>query len=310
MPGKRRSARQSHLALAQNVLAYIQERGMRRGDHLPEQLFSEHCGVSRTPIRSAFKILFENDILTWREEEGYFLNVDDASVLSQTLHRLGEGEQSLAQRILADRSQRRIDDVQSVSSLARRYNVSRHSVLNSLKILSQDGIVNQLPGRSWAFHPLLDTQGAVEQSLRFRMALEPQAILEPGFNFDRKKGGVIRRRMQELLQRGDGEINANVFLNLDTDFHSFVGECSANRFLRSALTTHQRLRHATQRNFSIPEFRLRQSLEEHIEILDSLQTGQLELAADLMLIHLRRSHSVRPDALNRGGPPMMHGGRA
>jgi len=277
---------------------------MKRGDHLPEQLFSDLCGVSRTPVRAAFRILLQGNVLSWREEEGYFLAADRAEDLAPALAAITDLEQSLAQKILADRSHRRIGDIQSVSALARRYGASRHAVLNALKILSQDGIVAQLPGRSWAFQPMLDSPAAVDQSLAFRLTLEPQAIREPGFALDRKKASAVAARMQDLLAAGEGRIAAAVFHATDTDFHSFIAEGSANRFLRSALIAHQRLRRATQAEVAIPDFRQRQALREHLEILESLLSNQFDLAADQMVLHLRRSRTARPEAVNRGAPPM------
>lgn len=309
MEQRRRSAYQGHLRLAQDILGLAQERGAKEGEHLPEQLYSELCGVSRTPIRSAFKILYEKEILSWREDEGYFLAVDGRDGLARAQDQLDEIEQSLAQIILTDRNQRRIGDVQSVSALARKYGASRHAVLNALKILSQDGIVSQMQGRSWVFQPLLDSPRAVDESLSFRMVLEPQAIQEPGFAHDRGRAASLARRMQDMLSAPEGGIRASVFLTLDTDFHSFIGECSANRFARSAILAHQKLRRATQSGLSIPDFRLRQALREHLDILDCLQAGQFDLAADLMVVHLRRSRTARPEAANRGAPPMTRRGR-
>jgi len=307
MEQRRRSAKESHLRLAREILSVAQERGAKRGDHLPEQLYSELCGVSRTPIRSAFKILFERDILSWREDEGYFLDIDGRD-LAQAQDQLDTMERSLAEIILADRSQRRIGDVQSVSALARKYGTSRHSVLNALKILSQTGVVSQLPGRSWVFQPLLDSPRAIDQSLSFRMVIEPLAILEPGFQLDRGKASTLARRMQDMLAVQDSGIRGTVFHNLDTDFHSLIGEGSANRFARSTILAHQKLRRATQTGISIPDFRLRQALREHLDILDNLGSGQFELAADLMVVHLRRSRTARPEAANRGAPPMLRRG--
>lgn len=309
MAESRRNNRQNHIALAQQVIDVILERGMIPGDHLPEQVFSEACGVSRTPIRSAFKLLEKKEILTWKEEEGYFLEKGQVNGLTEAVHRLEDMEVSLAQRILSDRAERRIDDIQSVSALVRRYDVTRHLVLNALKILSRDGVVTQLPGRSWAFQPMFDTPKAVDESLAFRLTIEPQAILAPGFIMDIKKAGLIKRRMRELLDTQEGHITSTGFLRLDTEFHSFIAECSGNRFARGALMAHHRLRRVTQKDISIPDFRLRQSLDEHLEILDSLERHQLELAADQMVLHLRRSRIRRPEAANRGIPPLMRGAR-
>lgn len=309
MAEARKTTRQNHLDLAQQILNLILARGLKSGDHLPEQAFSAACGVSRTPIRAAFKILEEKEILKWKEEEGYFLDADGAEEIAEAGRKLEALDNSLASRILSDRAERRISDVQSVSALVRRYGASRSTVLLALKILSRDGIVTQLPGRSWAFQPVLDSPNAVEESLTFRLTVEPQAILSPGFVLDPQRAGLIRAKTVELLNLGEGRITAAAFHRIDTDFHALIAECSGNRFISATLLAHQRLRQATQRDTQLPDFRLRQSLEEHLDILDSLERAQFDLAADQMVLHLRRARIRRPEAANRGIPPLMKGRR-
>lgn len=303
----RSNTRQNHLKLARQITEVVLERGFSKGDHLPESTLSEACGVSRTPIRSALKILEDNNIVTHQDEGGYFLHVAPECITSEILTGLEEMEGSLAVRILSDRAERRITDVQSVSALVRRYDAPRSSVLNALKILSSDGIVAQLPGRAWAFQPILDTPNALKDSLSFRLTLEPQAIIAPGFTMDNQKTGLLRQQTEEFLQRPDGAMSAVEFLRLDCAFHSFIAESSGNRFARGALLAHQRLRLSTQKDHSIPDFRLRQSLEEHLDILDSLERSQLQLAADQMVVHLRRSQIRKPQTVNRGVFPMGRG---
>ncbi len=303
----RSNTRQNHLKLARQIVEIVLERGLREGDHLPETVLSEACGVSRTPIRSALKILEVNNIVLRREEEGFFLNMKPELVTADGSSQLEDIEESLAERILSDRAERRIADVQSVSALVRRYGAPRSAVLNALKILSSDGIVTQLPGRAWAFQPILDTPNALAESLAFRLTLEPQAILAPGFSMDSQKVGMMRQQMKDFLRRSDGSMSSVAFLRLDCAFHSFIAESSGNRFACGALSAHQRLRLTTQKDHSIPDFRLRQSLEEHLDILDSLERMQLQLAADQMVLHLRRSQIRRPKAANRGILPLTPG---
>ncbi|MAY61145.1 MAG: GntR family transcriptional regulator [Rhizobiales bacterium] len=306
----RSNTRQNHLKLARQIVEIVLERGLTRGDHLPETTLSEACGVSRTPIRSALKILESNDIVQRRDEGGYFLNQSPEQVGIDGVTQLDEMEGSLAARILSDRAERRIADVQSVSALVRRYDAPRSAVLNALKILSADGVVAQLPGRAWAFQPLLDTPNAIAESFAFRLGLEPQAILAPGFDMDNQKSGLLRQQMEEFLQRSDGNMSSVAFLHLDCAFHSLIAESSGNRFIRGALLAHQRLRLTTQKDHSIPDFRLRQSLEEHLDILDSLERMQHQLAADQMVLHLRRSQIRKPQAANRGLLPLARKGMA
>ena len=308
-PDPRRNTRQSYLTLAQKIVQFALEQGMKRGDHLPELAVAEACGVSRTPIRSAFKLLEDNDIVERRAEGGYVLSVEsteDFVAAGQSLRNL---EGSLATRILADRAERRISDVQSVSALMRRYDAPRSAVLIALKVLSSDGLVAQLPGRAWAFQPMLDSPWAIDESFAMRLLLEPQAILAPGFVLDTKRVALLRKQMDELSNPSGGRMTAAGFRRLDLEFHCLIAECCGNRFIRGTLLAHHKLRSATQKDTSLPEFRLRQSLLEHQEILDSLERNQFELAADQMVLHLRRSSIRRPEAANRGIPPLVRGAR-
>jgi len=301
----RERARKNHATLARQVLDIARTRGLRPGDHMPEQVFAGLCAVSRTPIRAAYKLLSEIGFLTYREEAGYFLATDldqDTSRLENELDGLDAG---LAETILADRAARRLDDTQSVSFLTRRYQTSRTAVLNALKILQQDGIVDRVPGQAWRFRPILDTPHAVAESLQFRLILEPQAILAPGFTLDQKKARHLRLQMTEALAAPDGRIGNLAFHRQDAAFHSLIAQGSGNRFARDTLLAHHLLREITQKDFATPEFRLRQALQEHLDILDSLERRQFDIAADQMILHLRLSRNQRPDAANRGSPPLV-----
>lgn len=310
MPTTKRNARQSHLELARQIITVVLERRMKQGDHLPEQVFSEACSVSRTPIRSAFKLLESKGILKWEQEQGFFLALDAPDVIAAALGELENAEESLANRILADRAERRIGDIQSVSSLVRRYETSRNTVLFALKVLSRDGIVTQLPGRAWAFQPMIDSPKSLEESFELRLLLEPQALMSPGFALDSKRAGLLRNQIGDFLALDEGRLSYASFQRLDIDFHSMIAECSGNRFISSTLLAHQRLRHVSRKGQTMPAFRMHQAMEEHLEILDSLERKQYELAADQMTVHLRRSSIRRPEVANRGIFPLIRGPRA
>lgn len=309
MPEPRKKVRQNHLTLAQKILSVALDQGLRKGDHLPEQSFSDACGVSRTPIRSAFRLLEERDILERRADEGYFLALDSAEDVSMTIRALEDAEHSIAHQILSDRAERRIGAVQSASALMRRYKAPRTAVLNALKILSNDGLVRQLPGRAWAFQPMIDSPDAIEESLDFRISMERQAILAPDFVLDSQRAALLREQMTSFLNTPQGGVTPAGFRRIDIEFHTLVAECSGNRFLRGSLTAHHRLRQASQKIAPSPEFRLRQAMIEHLEILDSLERNQFELAADQIVVHLRRSRIRKPQAANRGIPPLAKGPR-
>lgn len=296
----------SHATLARHVLEQARVQRKKAGDQLPEQVFATLCGVSRTPLRSAYKVLEHNGFVTHRQGKGYFLSIDPDVDVAAADQQLNGPQSTLADTILSDRAARRLDDELSVSFLIRRYGATRGAVLNALTILQQDGIVDRIPGQSWSFRPILDTPNAVADSHQFRLILEPAAIIAPGFTLDLTKARQVRLQIQEAL---GGRITNAGFHKLDTDFHSLIAQGSANRFARDTLMAHHRLRRITQKDLSTPEFRLRQAHEEHLNILDSLERRQFDVAADQMTLHLRLSRNQRPDAANRGSPPMPRNAR-
>ncbi|WP_158970698.1 GntR family transcriptional regulator [Chachezhania sediminis] len=307
MAGTRRASYQSHLNLAKQVVGVVFERGLKTGDHLPEKLFSDACQVSRTPMRSAFKILESQGILEWQQERGYFLAVDSPDDIDAALSDLEGVEGSLPDRILADRADRRLGEIQSVSALSRRYDASRSTVLFALTVLAREGLVTQLPGRAWAFQPMIDSARAVTESFEMRLVMEPLALTSPGFALDGKKATQIRAQMEDFLRLDDSAATGARFRRTDIDFHVLIAESSSNRFARSALLAHHRLRLASRKDGTIPAYRMRKSMEEHLEILDSVDRRQYDLAADLMVVHLRRSAVRRPEAANRGISPLLRG---
>lgn len=298
---KRERTLKTHTSLARQVLDHARAKALRPGDRLPEEAFATACGVSRTPLRSAYNILLANGFLIRRKAEGYFLSVDLDADTSAMESKLDSMTMPLADTILADRAARRLDDLQSVSFLIRRYNTTRAAVLNALIVLQQDGIIDRIPGQSWSFRPILDTPNAVADSHHFRLILEPAAILAPGFSLDLAKARQVRLNLQKSLA---GRIGNAAFHKLDAEFHMLIAQGSGNRFARDSLLAHHRLRLITQKDFGTPEFRLRQAQDEHLSILDSLERRQFDVAADQMTLHLRLSRNQRPDAANRGSPPM------
>ena len=100
--------RKTHAAPARQIVGVTNARQMQRGDPLPEQMFAGLCGVSRTPMRSAFKILEDIGFLESPLGSGYCLALDPESESLRVLQHLDAAEGSLADRILEDRGARRL----------------------------------------------------------------------------------------------------------------------------------------------------------------------------------------------------------
>lgn len=297
--------RASHLDLAQRILELVREKGMQAGAHLPEQVLASACKVSRTPVRAALDLLVEQGLAVHEASSGYRLAPGFApgSVLTGPLPDAAEAE--LARRILRDRAARRLDETVTVAELIRRYGAPRSVVGKAVSRLAEDGLLTRAPGQSWVFAPLPDAPESQADSFEFRLLLEPEALGAPGFRLDPDRAAALRRAMVAFLAEPDDRLDPRGFQALDTEFHGLIARGAANRFVADSLGQHLRLRELPGATARANVVRLRQAMQEHLGILDQMEAGRLDVAADLLRVHLRLSRSQRPQAANRGAPPLF-----
>ena len=290
------------MELAQRIIGMALKSNLVAGRHLYEQTLADEFSVSRTPVRKALKLLEEQGVVEKRDAGGYSLALDPES-LTDLITTLPEGpEAAVYKEILRDRSAHRLEDTVTAAALMRRYNCSRQIIRNVLNLLSEDQLIERALGQSWIFRPSLDDHNAVMESYRFRMKMEPAALLEPGYTIDSARFASLRSRMQILLDMADHEFDTDVFFQTDYEFHEVIARGCGNRFFADVLLHHLRLRRIP-RTYNHPGiFRLKTSLNEHLEIFDYINAGQFENAADSMRLHLRVSSDQRPNIANRGAP--------
>lgn len=305
MQAAARRPRTNHLDLAQRILEVARQRGFEPGAHLPEQQIASLCNVSRTPVRAALRLLTERGVARWEAATGYRLVADLTAPAAVATKLPSAAEDELAEAILRDRSARRLDQTVTVVGLMRRYSAERKTVLKSLQKLTEENLVDRAPGQSWLFRRAPDDPEAQGQSYEFRLLLEPAAILTPGFRLDGARAAALRQGMEALAALPDANFDTRDFQRLDIEFHSMIADGSANRFVADALSDHLRLRRLPGIYAGVNVFRLKQSLSEHLAILDHLESRQYEVAADLLRVHLRLSRSQRPRAASRGAPALF-----
>jgi DNA-binding GntR family transcriptional regulator len=297
----RRSATQA--ALAERILAWLQQRDLEPGDHVPERLATEAFHVSRTPVRAALALLTERGLLERHEQRGFFIAAGFAGAGRAAAPETPET--ALHDAILRDRFSRRLDAEVTAARLARRYGASRALVLRVLNRLQKDGIVERALGQRWVFLPVLDSLRSQEESHRFRLILEPAAFLQPGFALDPKRIRDLKSALRELAEQDARRFDLKRALDTDIAFHEAIGDASNNRFLADAIRRQSRLRRLATTSMQVPPARLIESCREHLAILEAAEAGSLARAAELMREHLTASLRARPGFVNRGAPPML-----
>lgn len=271
--------------IAARIVDHIRAEQAPRGTRLVERTLADQLRVSRSPVRSALRLLQDDGIVAAADGGGY--------TVLRTADQLGgvsdgdDADEQVYLRIAADRLDGHLPDRVTENALARRYDLAPARLARILRRINAEGWLERLPGYGWEFQHTLTSLKSYEDSYRFRLIIEPAAMREPGFVLDRPAVELVRAQQQELV---DGRIrsigNAELF-DLNRSFHETIVGCSGNAFLVDALARVDNLRRLVEYRSSLARDRAVVRCREHVVIADLLLSGELTAAADSMQVHLR-----------------------
>jgi DNA-binding GntR family transcriptional regulator len=292
----RRSPQDSNLQsrLASRILDYARNEGLDEGAWLSENALAQTFEVSRTPVRGALRMLSRDGLVRAVPRRGYVLKrrvrIDDLGIYPARDSRADR----LSERMAADRFSGDLPELVSEADLIRRYRVPRGLLTRVLARMAQDGILERRDGHGWRFLPTLDSEPLHDESYRFRLLIEPAALLEPEYRLDLREAKAIRDAHVHAMESRFRNVTSVAFYDLNASFHEFAARCSGNRFLHQSVVQQNRLRRFFSYHWTYGQERMRISCEEHLAILDALIAGDRDQAATLMRLHLLGASRVRP----------------
>lgn len=288
--------------LAIKIIEYIRRDEMPVGAHLTEQAIVNACHVSRSPVRKAMALLAERGVLESEKNRGYYVRRNGPSLDKFTAAGSDPGGDDMYLRLTDDRLRGRIGLHVSEAEIRRRYGLSQAEARKILHRLTQEDLIIRKPGRGWMFQPILATKDAHDQSYRFRMIIEPAAILEPTYKVDPEAFARIRRQ-QEAMLRGDiFRLSRARIFQVGSEFHETIVSCSGNRFLLDAIRRQNQLRRLIEYRGNFDRSRLSRQCEEHLRLLDLLESGKLKAAAEFLRSHLDVVRDIKT-GIKPGGLP-------
>ena len=271
--------------LAERIVEAVRLRELGQGDHLSVSAFAEEFGVSRSPVRRALDHLARTEIVESIPNRGFFLAVPGRSL--GRMDPVAEADDDAPYiRIARDRLLGHLPTRFKEAQLMRRYGISRTRLHRILSRMAREGWVERLPGYGWRFLPVLTSPEAHVQSYQFRLAIEPAAILEPTFENDQAGFRRCRDGQNELLDSDFARISPARIFAAGSEFHETIAACSGNPFFLDALRQQNRLRRLLEYRIAPTETRFRTQCIEHIQLLDLLENGERESAAQLLRRHL------------------------
>ena len=173
----------------------------------------------------------------------------------------------------------------------------------NLTRMAQERWIERRPGYGWRFLPVLDSAEAHAASYRFRLAIEPAALLEPGYRVDATAFAKVRAEQRELVGPRPPRLTSNEWFDIGTRFHATIVGCCGNPFFIEASQRANRLRRLiVYRPFGNTRAFVA-AAREHLQLLDLIEDGRRDQAASLLRSHLEDIRQVKADLLGSDPAP-------
>jgi DNA-binding GntR family transcriptional regulator len=271
--------------IAVQIVDIIRSENLAEGTHLPAQMLADRLRVSRQPVNDALGQLCEQGILARVPNRGYFV----ATVPLQPPSALAASDVATAAyfRVVEDRLSGKLPDEFTESMLRQRYRLTATQLSTMLARIAQEGWAEKKPGYGWTFSSMLTSSESLVQSYRLRLALEPAALLEPGFRLEPQALERCKAAELHLLAGGIETDTPDQLHERGVRFHETLVEASGNPFFIDAIKRVNRVRRLLSYRSALDRSRYKQHCKQHLQILDLLERERNEEASQAMANHLR-----------------------
>jgi DNA-binding GntR family transcriptional regulator len=277
--------------LAERILDLARDDGLAVGAHLNESVIARRLGVSRTPVRAAFARLEERGLVRRHPNRGLELIRPPGEAAGDAAP--SDPVELALIHLAHERESGALADEFSEQEVMRRYGLGRPEAKRLLARLAELDMVERKPGYGWRFLQEPRDPRVHDERYRFRLLIEPMALLEPGFVLEAAWIEEMRRQHRATLAAPWRETSAISFFEMNAAFHEGLAAASGNRFIHSAIRRQNQLRRLSNYDWVFGFERVEVNCREHLQMLDSIEAGDLEVAAAQMRRHLQRASRLR-----------------
>jgi DNA-binding GntR family transcriptional regulator len=244
------------------------------------------------------RLLEQHEVVAVSDAGGYEVRPGPVAVSAEALGAEQHSEEErLYLQLAEDHTAGRLPARASENELIRRYGTSRAMIVRVMRRAAGEGWTERLPGRGWAFIPLLTSGLTYEQICRYRIVVEPAAMLEPTFVLNRPALEACRREQVALFDAEDHGLSPVEIFESGSRFHQTVLACSGNPFFINGLAQANRVRRLMEYRKTLDNPHRLQRCREHARIAELLLDGANAEASALMRQHLEegaREKSLLP----------------
>ncbi len=182
---------------------------------------------------------------------------------------------------------------------AGQLGVSRTPVREAVQQLAREGLLVVMPRRGTVVSNI--SMEDIRQLYEARLMIEPQIMRIAAKRADKKKLENWRKFFESQktqveeggeLPKFPGETKEQICPDADAAYHLFLAQSTGNRYIskqmEELMTQTKRIRNLSNVQH---KNRYQASIEEHIRIVEALQCGDGEQAAEDVLCHLHNSEN-------------------
>jgi DNA-binding GntR family transcriptional regulator len=275
------------------IVELLKNENWEVGSHLPAQLLADRLRVSRQPINDALSLLHEKGMLTREKNRGYFLAREIHEPLAQVVDKLGLTESDVVTtvyfRIAEDRLKGILPEEFSEQLIRTTYGLTAAQLNSVLGRIANEGWAERKPGYGWIFSNMLTTPDSLMQSYRLRLALEPAALLEPGYQLQPQVLEMCRAAEKHLLNGGIETDTADQLHDRGVRFHESLVEASGNAFFIDTIRRVNRVRRLLSYRSMQDRKRYKEHCKQHLHVLTLLEQERNEEASEMLREHLQHT---------------------
>lgn len=283
------------------IVDHVRRQGWRAGQHLPAQALADALRVSRAPVNEALGRLAGLGIVRREPNRGYFLEKDAEAIASVAASGASPEREdvfytALVERCLSGKLANRVSETE----LMRLYDVPRAHAQRTLQRIQDEGWVARRPGGGWEFLPRIISRARYESAYLFRASIESQSLLQPTFRIDAQGFAKARLQQSEILDGGFETLPRSTLFEMNSWFHEMLVACSDNEFFADALARVNRLRRLLEYRITMDRSRLPLQSKEHLLLLDIIEAGERDRAAEFLRAHILGASAIKSPAVEDG----------
>ncbi len=208
------------------------------------------------------------------------------------MEKLLTGETSLAEEITSILRSRIITGEYEMgeklieNKIAKELKVSRTPVRDAFKELTKDGLVEYVPNKGCFAKGF--SKKDMADIYKVRTAVEQLAIEMAIENKDEETMQKLREQL-EVINFYTEQKMSDRLLQANEEFHNLIYQMTKSRFIVQVLKSYQDYVHLARKSTLSKETNLPEIYQEHVQILETLEAGDIERAKEVDAKHLAGS---------------------